>query len=78
MLSILSATAKMWMESRGLDENIMEYIMLSLKAKQDWVPYKNSLIDEGLDHHINYDTIKYKISIFSITDILGYYLNMQF
>ena len=33
MISIISATAKMWMESTGLEENIMEYIMLSLKAK---------------------------------------------
>lgn len=38
-MSILTTIISLSFESKGLEENLVEFIMTSVKAKQDWVPY---------------------------------------
>lgn len=43
-ISICTTMFSIWTESKGLKESSMEYVMLSMKAKLDWVPYGNKLM----------------------------------
>jgi hypothetical protein len=58
-------------ESNGLKEHWVEFIMLSMKAKQDWVPYGNSLMMRSMDRDINYSIIEFKAPF--ISDYFGIY-----
>ena len=39
ILSIITTCVSLKIESKGLDEPFLEFIMTSVKAKQDWVPH---------------------------------------
>ena len=43
VFSILAAGFAIYTESRGLKEDVFEYTMVSVKAKQDWVPFGNKI-----------------------------------
>ena len=59
VLSIVSNVINLFIESHGLKEHWLEFIMLSMKAKQDWVPYGNSLMMRSMDQEINYSLIEF-------------------
>lgn len=71
LLSIITNVFNLVVESQGLKEHPVEFIMLSMKAKQDWVPYGNSLMMRSMDYDINYSMIEFKIPL--ITDMFGFY-----
>lgn len=75
-LSITTALVGLWIESGGLKENFFEYIMLSVKAKQDWVPYGNQIKNRIIGQDIDYSLIEFKIPL--ITDTLGSYMSMEY
>jgi len=60
-----------WIESRGIDENPLVYLMISVKAKLDWLPYGNKIEDNVLSHNLDYNKIMYKVPL--ISDMTGYY-----
>lgn len=39
IISFVTTSLSLWIESRGLGEDFLEFIMTSVKAKQDWVPH---------------------------------------
>ena len=43
VLSIITTCLSLLIESRGLSEPFMEFIMTSVKAKQDWVPHGDKI-----------------------------------
>lgn len=76
-LSIVSTCANLYMESRGLQENLLEYIMTSVKAKQDWVPFGYMLQEGQIEKtFIDYSRIEFKI--WGITDTFGYYRALEY
>ena len=74
--SIFFALLTLYIESNGLKEKLIEYVMLSLKAKQDWVPYGNRLKTRSIGMDIDYGLIEFKIPI--LTDLFGKYLQMEY
>ena len=54
----------------------MEFIMLSVKAKQDWVPYGNMIKQRNIGQDIDYSLIEFKIPY--ITDTIGSYQAMEY
>lgn len=50
--------------------------MLSVKAKQDWVPFGNKLKQLELSQDIDYSLIEYKLPV--LTDMLGHYKGIIF
>lgn len=75
-LSIVMSAFTIFSESRGLKENFLEYAMLSVKAKQDWVPFGNSLKNNEVKQDLDYSMIVYKLRY--VTDMLGHYLIMEY
>ena len=75
--SILSATITLWIESKGLKEQFLEYVMLSVKAKQDWVPFGNQIKSREIKQDIDYSLIEFKIPL-RITDTVGSYMAMEY
>lgn len=69
--SILTNFLSLIIESRGLNEYWMEFIMLTMRAKQDWVPYGSKIMYKKIKHDIDYNIIEFKIPI--ISDMLGLY-----
>ena len=63
-------------ESAGVEENLLEYAMLSVKAKQDWIPFGNKLMRGALDRNLDYNSLRYKINW--LTDITGYSKVLEF
>lgn len=58
-------------ESRGLNEGLVEFVMTSVKAKQDWVPH-GELISKGrLNWDIDFSRIEFKQG--KLTEVLGIY-----
>ena len=49
----------------------MEYVMLSVKAKQDWVPFGYQIKELEMGHDIDFSLIEFKVPI--ITDMTGFY-----
>jgi hypothetical protein len=43
IINIVMNSYFMWAESNSLREYALDYILLSMKAKIDWVPYGNKL-----------------------------------
>lgn len=64
------------MESNGLKENSYEYIMLSVKAKTNWVPYGNRIKNRDIGQDIDYSLIEFKVPF--LTDTLGSYMAMEY
>ena len=64
------------MEKLGLDEYFIEYFMLSVKAKFDWVPFGTNLRNKKMDRDIDYNLIEYKVPI--LTDMIGYYRTFEY
>lgn len=48
-------------ESVGLQENKLEYLLTSLKAKQNWVPFTNKLAAKQMFSDINLGAIQIKL-----------------
>ena len=70
-ISICTTLFSIWTESKGLKESSMEYVMLSMKAKLDWVPYGNKLMHRQIGQDIDYSLIEFKTPL--ITDLVGAY-----
>ena len=77
VLSIISTCINLYTESRGLYENLLEYIMTSVKAKQDWVPFGYKLQEGKIEKTlIDYSRIEFKIRY--LTDAFGYYRALEY
>jgi hypothetical protein len=61
----------LWVESHGMKENFIAYIMTSVKAKQDWVPFGYLLRERKVFKDLDYSRIEFKIPY--LTDATGYY-----
>lgn len=55
--SMFSALIAIKIESLGLREYFLEYLMLSVKAKQDWVPFGNQIKNREIRQDIDYSLI---------------------
>lgn len=75
--SILSALLALKIEATGLKEYFLEYVMLSVKAKQDWVPFGNQIKNRDIMQDIDYSLIEFKIPG-RITDSIGSYMAMEY
>ena len=64
------------MEKLGLGEYFIEYFMLSVKAKFDWVPYGTNLKLKKMVRDIDYNLIEYKVPY--LTDMIGYYRTFEY
>ena len=53
----LTTCVNLWIESHGLNENFIEYLMLSVKAKLDWVPYGHQIESRKINRDIDYNFI---------------------
>lgn len=51
--------------------------MLSVKAKQDWVPFGNPIKMRDVKKDIDFNLIECKVPL-RITDAIGIYINMQY
>jgi hypothetical protein len=76
MISISTTLFSLWTESKGLRERPIEYIMLSMKAKLDWVPYGNKLMQRGIGQDVDYSYLEFKLPV--ITDVLGLYMGFVY
>ena len=72
VFSVITTIFSLAVESKGLKESSMEYIMLSMKAKQDWVPFGNKLMQRQMGQDIDYSLIEFKIPY--VTDVVGVYM----
>ena len=66
----------MWIESHGLGEDSLEFIMTSVKAKQDFVPHGEKIKSCQLVHDLNFSRIEFKIWL--ISDLFGIYKNFEY
>ena len=57
IISIIFTMFTLYFESKGFHEHPCEYIMLSMKAKQDWIPFGNKIKDKSISFDINYSLI---------------------
>lgn len=51
-------------------------MLISVKAKQNWVPFGSAIEGKDIDHNLDYNNIQYKIMW--ITDIFGLYAKLEF
>ena len=72
VLSLVFTLFAIFTESKGLHESMLEYLMISMKAKQDWVPYGNCLMRRDIEQDIDYSYIEFKMP--KMTDMTGFYL----
>jgi len=70
VISFFVTTFLLYVESQGVEEHLLEYSMLSVKAKMDWVPFENKLMTGKLDRNLDYNLLKYKIGF--VTDMTGF------
>lgn len=75
-LSVITTIAKLIVEKHGMKEKFLSYIMKSIKAKQDWVPYGEEFRNRGLDRDIDFSNLEFKIPYF--TDITGLYMRLDY
>lgn len=73
LFSILTMIVTLQYESSGLKEHWLEYMMLSMKAKQDWVPFGDEIKHRTMDSDINYSLIEFKMPV--ITNMTGFYMS---
>ena len=59
-----------------MNEPYLEFIMTSLKAKQDWVPHGVKIRDTKLKHDLDLSRIEFKIHL--VSDTLGIYKNFEY
>lgn len=59
-------------ESRGLQEVFVEYLMMNMKAKMSWVPYARKIRHRKLRQDIDFNILEFKI--WGLTEITGFYL----
>ena len=71
LLSVLVTCMTLYFESNGLGEQFMEYIMTSVKAKQDWVPFGNKIRLAIVEKDTDFSRIEFKLPL--LTDLLGVY-----
>ncbi len=71
VFSIVKTMVQLCIESKGYHEHPCEYIMLSMKAKQDWIPFGNQIKANSIKFDINYSLIELRLPF--ITNILGLY-----
>lgn len=69
--SIFSTMLQLAMESKGFHEHPCEYIMLSMKAKQDWVPFGSLIKRRTITFDIDYSLLELRYPYF--TNLLGMY-----
>jgi len=74
--SFLTTIFLLYVESKGVEEHLLEYSMLSVKAKMDWVPFENKLMAGKLDRNLDYNLLKYKIGF--VTDMTGFSKALEF
>lgn len=79
VLAIYMAVSALVFESRAMQENFMEYLFISLKAKICWVPYVNALEKNKLYQDINFDDIRLRQGgALKKTDMLGMFKEIEF
>ena len=77
IFSFVSTILTLKIESNGIKENWLEYMLISVKAKQNWVPFGSAIeAKKDIDHNLDYNNIQYKIPW--VTDIFGQYQTLQF
>ena len=69
VISIINFWYVLWAESRGLREHVTDYILLSMIAKQNWLPYGNKLKSCQIGQDIDFSMIEIKLPF--ITNTLG-------
>ena len=75
-ISITSTLFQLYLESKGYREHAPEYIMLSMKAKQDWIPFGQIIKRREISFHVDYSFIELKIPF--VTSLLGVYQFQEF
>lgn len=75
-MSILTTSLSLLIESHGLDEPFLEFIMTSVKAKQDWVPHGEKIRYAKIKQDIDFSRIEFKMS--KVTDLLGLYKTFEY
>lgn len=76
VISIITTAVSLWIESNGLKENFIEYVMTSIKAKQDWVPFGYKVRNNEIEYNLDFSRIEFKIP--RITDALGIYQALEY
>ena len=71
IISIISTLSQLYMESKGYREHAPEYIMLSMKAKQDWIPFGQIMKRREISFHVDYSFIELQIPM--VSTLLGVY-----
>ena len=75
-LSIINAAGMLSLESWGLGEVFIEYLMRSMRAKLDWVPYHRKIRQRKLRQNVNFNTLELKLP--GLSNALGHYMKKQF
>lgn len=70
-LSVIFTYLTLRAESQGLNEGLVEFVMTSVKAKQDWVPHGEIISKGQLNWDIDFSRIEFKRG--KLTDVLGIY-----
>ena len=68
-INIVMNSYLMWAESNSLREYALDYILLSMKAKIDWIPYGNKLKYCQIGQDIDFSLVELKFPFF--TDLIG-------
>lgn len=77
-MQIVMVLNKLYQESSALKEDLWEYVLISLKGKQTWVPF-GRLIEQGtLGCDIDFGLIEYKGRGLLGTDQIGTYKFFDF
>lgn len=59
-----------------MNEPYLEFIMTSVKAKQDWVPHGVKIRDNKLNRDLDFSRIEFKIHL--VSDTLGIIKNFEY
>lgn len=70
-LSLVSTLVQLYIESKGFQEVACEYIILSMKAKPDWIPFGNVLKNKKLLNNVDFTIIELKLPY--VSTMIGYY-----
>jgi hypothetical protein len=76
IISFITTCFALYIESRGLEEPFMEFIMTSVKAKQDWVPHGDKIRYAKIGQDIDFSRIEFKMG--PLTDIIGFYKTFEY
>lgn len=72
-ISFVFKTVRLFLESEGLKEDFIMYLMQSMKAKLLWVPYSQLIKNRMMRQNIDFNLLEFKVWG-GVSDATGFYM----